>query len=322
MNALNVFELQRKFPCARVLVVGDLMLDEYLSGSVTRISPEAPVPVIDLKSRRHVAGGAANVAMNIRTLRGLATIVGLVGCDPSAKILRSLLENANIPTAGLVESAGRGTISKTRIVAGQQQIVRIDSEDRSIPPPELQAAIVATVSKLLPEHDICILSDYAKGTLTDFVCASIIKLANESAKQVIVDPKGQGFGKYLGCSLITPNLLEAGAAVGIAIEVEADLLEAGRRLRAVLPSSSVLITRGAEGMTLFEGAEDPVTVRALARRVFDVVGAGDTVVATLALALATSLPLPLAMRLANVAASVVVGKPGTATTTIEELFEN
>lgn len=319
---MKLSELQARFQAAKVLVVGDLMLDEYLLGTVSRISPEAPVPVLDVKSRTHVAGGAANVAVNIRTLSGVVTLVGMVSGDAAGEHLRRILGGWGVSLSGLVDSGARGTICKTRIIAGQQQIVRIDHEDRSVLSMEVQAKIAATTFALLPEHDICVLSDYAKGTLSDSVCKSVIESAKAFGKPVIVDPKGKLFQKYRGCSIITPNLNEAAVAVGISIEDQHTLLEAGRQLMVALPGTRVLITRGADGMTLFSDSYEPITVPALARRVFDVVGAGDTVVATLALALGSGLSSEVSMRLATVAASIVVGKPGTATTTIKELFEN
>lgn len=295
------------------------MLDEYLIGNVSRISPEAPVPVLDAKSRRHVAGGAANVAANIRSLGGSVSIVGLIGMDTHGEGLTRILSEAGIGLHGLIAEESRRTISKTRIVAGQQQIVRIDHEDRSPLTAELQAKVIATAETLIGGHDVCVLSDYAKGLLTNTVCGAIIGAAKALGKPVVVDPKGRSFEKYLGCTLLTPNSHEAAMAAGITIEDETTLNTAGQYLVELLPGSQILITRGAEGMTLFYGSAGPVTVPALARRVFDVVGAGDTVVATLSVALAGGLTTEAAMGLASVTASIAVSKPGTATVTIEEI---
>lgn len=311
-------ELQPKFRNAHVLVIGDVMLDEYVVGAVSRISPEAPVPVLDVRSRYFSAGGAANVAMNVASLGAQVHLVGLIGKDSAGQSLRELLHANSISDQWLVEAPDRGTICKTRIVAGQQQICRIDHEVRSPIPSALLSAILDVVTSTIGLCSVVVLSDYAKGILTDACCREIIQLAH--GKQIIVDPKSKDFTKYAGCSLITPNLSEASAAAGIAIDSEESLHQAGAQLMAQLPAANVLITRGPEGMTLFRpGTADHLTIPTQARKVFDVVGAGDTVAATLAVALAAEVPLPEAIHLANLAAGIVVEKTGTATVTFDEL---
>jgi D-beta-D-heptose 7-phosphate kinase/D-beta-D-heptose 1-phosphate adenosyltransferase len=307
-----------KFDKAHILVIGDVMLDEYVVGAVSRISPEAPVPVLDVRSRYFSAGGAANVAMNIASLGAHVYLVGIIGNDPAGHSLRELLRSNSISDRYLVEAPDRGTISKTRIVAGQQQICRIDHEERSPIPDVLLTRLLDVVTSTLDLCSVVVLSDYAKGILTDECCREIIRGAH--GKQIIVDPKSKDFSKYAGCSLITPNLSEASAAAGISIDSEESLQQAGLLLLAKLPGANVLITRGPEGMTLFQpGKPGHVTIPTQARKVFDVVGAGDTVAATLAVALASEVPLPEAIHLANLAAGIVVEKTGTATVTFDEL---
>jgi rfaE bifunctional protein kinase chain/domain len=311
-----------KFRSARVLVIGDVMLDEYVVGAVSRICPEAPVPVLDVRSRYSSAGGAANVAMNIAGLGASVALVGLAGDDAAGRVLRELLQRESIPVTGLVDAGDRGTISKTRIVAGQQQICRIDHETKSDVPAGLIDRLIDVSKDLMRSNSLVVLSDYAKGVLTERFCHEIISFAQASGKVVIVDPKNKSFRKYLGCTVITPNVTEASVASGIEINSEHALYEAGRALVEQLPGSNVLITRGPDGMALFESGSEAVSIPTEARRVFDVTGAGDTVVATLAVALAGGLPFREAVGWANVAAGIVVEKPGTATVSLEELFSH
>lgn len=314
--------LQKRFRSLSILIVGDVMLDEYISGSVSRISPEAPVPVLDVQGRRHVLGGAANVAANVASLGGNATLVGLAGSDSAGDILRGLLSRSGIRTDGLIDSGERCTICKTRIVAGQQQIVRIDHEVKTAVSAGLLQAAIDTAKNLLDSKDVVVLSDYAKGLLTDALCAAVIEEAKARGVPVIVDPKSRDFRRYRGCTVITPNLSEASHASGITIDSEETLDLAGAQLLRQLPGTNILITRGADGMTLFHGRDASITVPTVARQVYDVVGAGDTVIATLAACVGAGIPLPQAMRLANIAAGIVVGKPGTATTTVDEILSH
>jgi D-beta-D-heptose 7-phosphate kinase/D-beta-D-heptose 1-phosphate adenosyltransferase len=258
--------------------------------------------------------------MNVASLGATVHLAGLAAQDAAGHSLRSLLRAASISDRHLVDAPDRGTISKTRIVAGQQQICRIDHEVRTGISDVLLQRLMDVIAAAIDSSDIVVLSDYAKGTLTNPCCEKVIQLARAHAKQVIVDPKSKDFRKYSGCSLITPNLSEASTAAGILIDSEEALHRAGVILMRQLPGAGVLITRGPDGMALFqEGEPIPFTIPTVARRVFDVVGAGDTVVATLAVALAAARPLREAIRLANFAAGVVVEKPGTATVTMDEL---
>lgn len=312
--------LSERFRAARILVVGDVMLDEYVIGAVSRISPEAPVPVLDVRSRYSSAGGAANVAMNVASLGATVYLAAITGNDSAGISLRQLLRARAVSHEYLVKDRERGTISKTRIIAGQQQICRIDHEERSDISPSLLDKLLNAIAEPLNLCNIVVLSDYAKGTLTAECCRQIILLASAAGKPVIVDPKSKDFRKYLGCTLITPNLHEASTAADMSIDTAESLNRAGHKLMAQLPAASILITRGPDGMALFQpGHPDPLAIPTEARKVFDVVGAGDTVVATLAVALAAEVPLPEAVQYANLAAGIVVEKPGTATLTFDEL---
>lgn len=308
------------FQGKRVLVVGDLMLDEYLVGDVRRISPEAPVPIVDITHRAHVPGGASNVAANIASAGGTPVLVGVVGKDENANHLKAVLQSQNVGTDALVTASDRPTITKTRIVSGQQQIVRIDRETKSGVSGTLADEVLHRFAVSLASVDACILSDYAKGLLTSAICREMIAQASKKGKPVVVDPKGVDFTKYAGCTVMTPNLREAELAAKISLQADSDLFTAADRLRAALGEhSALLVTRGADGMTLFRTGEPAAHVPALAHEVFDVTGAGDTVVSILTLALASGAPMNEAMLLANLAASIVVQKTGTATVSAEEL---
>jgi rfaE bifunctional protein kinase chain/domain len=303
-------------------VGGDVMMDDYIIGSVSRISPEAPVPVVDVHTRKYVLGGAANVAANMAALGSRVSVTGLVGSDDPGQRLRGLLAGMDIECAGLVDSGDRYTICKTRIVAGRQQIVRIDHEMKSEVPASLMDAAVESARRCISRADVLVLSDYAKGLLSEAFCAFAIAEGLRRQVPIVVDPKSEDFRKYRGCTVITPNLLEAGRAAGIHIDSEAALCAAGRRLLEILPGTNILITRGADGMSLFREGQDPMTVPTVARQVYDVTGAGDTVVATLATALGAGIGLRHAIKLANVAAGIVVDKPGTATATVTEILSH
>jgi rfaE bifunctional protein kinase chain/domain len=306
----------------RILVVGDLMLDEYLAGEVRRISPEAPVPIVEITHRAHVPGGASNVAANIASLGGQPILLGVVGPDENADCLKMVLKSLNVQTDAIITALDRPTTTKTRIVSGQQQIVRLDREGKKPISGALAEKVLATFSTALETVDACVLSDYAKGLLTPSLCHQMVARACSQCKPLVVDPKGADFRKYAGCTVITPNLREVEIAANVSIESDADLLTAANRLRAILgPDSALLVTRGAEGMTLFQDGQSVIHVTAVAQEVFDVTGAGDAVSSTLALALACGAPMNEAILLSNLAASIVVQKAGTATVTIGELRE-
>ena len=300
------------FSKTRLLVVGDVMLDRYWFGEVSRISPEAPVPVVHVNKEEVRPGGAANVARNIVALGGKVSLLSVVGTDEAGQTLRSLLEEAGVAT-GLHDDANIHTTVKLRVLGRQQQLLRIDFE--TAPSHEVLQAKLDDFERQLPEHDLVILSDYGKGGLTHIT--KMIELAKKAGKRVLVDPKGDDYARYDGASLLTPNRAELREVVG-KWAGEADLKVKAEKLRETLGLEALLLTRSEEGMTLFR-PEGVFNQAAKAREVFDVSGAGDTVIATLALMLASGADYPEAVRVANLAASIVVGKLGTAVVTRDEL---
>ncbi|MGY8627397.1 D-glycero-beta-D-manno-heptose-7-phosphate kinase [Chromobacterium violaceum] len=298
---------------AKVLVVGDVMLDRYWFGDVSRISPEAPVPVAKIGRSEERAGGAANVARNIAGLGGKATILSVVGDDEAADALERLLGDDGIVTS-FKRDANIATTVKLRVVARQQQLIRLDFEDA--PSHEILADKLEEFTDIVAAHDVVILSDYGKGGLTHV--AEMIQLARAAGKPVLIDPKGDDYSKYAGATLLTPNRSEFRQVAG-SWKDEASLTAKAQALRAELNLDALLVTRSEEGMTLFR-AEGALHQPTFAREVYDVSGAGDTVIGTLGLALAAGQPLPVAMNLANAAAGVVVGKLGTAVCSQQELF--
>ena len=311
--------LLRSMRGRRVLVLGDVMLDEFLWGRVARISPEAPVPVVEIQRESFHVGGAGNVARNVRALEGEAALVGVVGKDAAASRLRDELRAAGVEDA-LVEASGRPTTVKTRIVAHHQQVCRADRERSDELAKALEDAVVARIAGALRTADALVVSDYQKGVVTRRVMRSAVALARRRRVPVLVDPKVRHFGFYRGATIVTPNLLEAEQASGVRIRDEADLRGAGERLLRSLRCRAVLITRGEQGMSLFEAGRRLVHIPVAEREVFDVTGAGDTVIATLSLALCAGASLPQAAALANDAAGVVVAKLGTATVSPDELI--
>lgn len=301
------------FSRGRVLVVGDVMLDRYWHGSTNRISPEAPVPIVKVEGDEFRAGGAGNVALNAASLGATAELVGLVGRDEAALLLRKRLEAAGV-TCRLLEAPQHPTITKLRIISRHQQLIRLDFEE-SFGVLE-SAGIEGAFEAALPGHGAVVLSDYGKGTLAQV--GSLIRVARERAVPVIVDPKGTDFGRYCGATVITPNLAEFEAVVGHCGD-EPTLVTRGEALRDALDLEALLITRSERGMTLLQRGLPPLNLPAHARDVFDVTGAGDTVVAVLGAGLACGQTLAEATALANVAAGIVVAKLGTASVSIDEL---
>lgn len=302
----------------RVLVLGDLMLDEFLWGRVSRISPEAPVPVVEVTRRSDHLGGAGNVAANVRSLGGEPTLVGLVGDDAPGGRVREALAVAGI-AARLVVVPGRPTTLKTRIVAHHQQVVRADIEDASEATGRQALALFEAAQEALDGCGALVISDYQKGVVSAALLARVLPLARRRRVPVLVDPKPRHFRRYRNVTVVTPNLQEAEQATGLRLRDEAQLLKGGRRILAMLGCQAALVTRGEHGLSLIERGRPPLHVEAAAREVFDVTGAGDTVIATLGLALAAGASLAEAAVLANLAAGVVVGKLGTAQATPAEL---
>ena len=297
----------------RVLVVGDVMLDRYWFGAVERISPEAPVPVLHVNREEERLGGAANVALNVKTLGGQATLLSMLGQDEPAQRLQALLQQQGIATV-LGQDPRLQTIVKLRLIGRAQQLLRVDFEQE--PDHEVLAQMLADFERELPRHDVVLFSDYGKGGLAHI--PRMIELARAASKPVLVDPKGSDYARYQGASLITPNRAELMQVVG-SWQDEAELERKAQGLRERLGLQALLLTRSEEGMSLFE-PERVSHVKAQVREVADVTGAGDTVIATMALMLACGQPLDQAMEIANRAGGLVVAKFGTATVSHEELF--
>ena len=305
--------LKEKLSQARVLVVGDAMLDRYLFGDVERISPEAPVPVVRVTREEARLGGAANVALNIKSVGADVTLITVVGNDESAGKLQQLLQDKGV-AAILGRDPNLHTCVKLRVIGRAQQLVRVDFESQ--PDHEVLADMLADYTRALPQHAAVLFSDYGKGGLAHI--PRMIELARAAGKTVLVDPKGVDYARYAGATVITPNRSELSQVVG-GWSSEAQLEARAQALRESLHLDSLLLTRSEEGMSLFD-ASGHVRVAAKAREVFDVTGAGDTVIATVAALLACGVSLREALPIANRAAGLVVGKFGTATVSYEELF--
>ena len=301
------------FSLGRVLVVGDLMLDRYWHGGTSRISPEAPVPVVSINDVEQRAGGAGNVAVNIAALEGSVEILALVGDDEPASTLETLLGDAQV-NCHLVAIEGRRTITKLRVMSRNQQLIRLDLEDIFSSSESEQLKL--KYQQRLADCDVVVLSDYGKGTLSD--TPALIASARAADKKVLVDPKGSKFSIYKDATLITPNQAEFESVVGICSS-ESEFMAKGEKLRSELNLDGLLVTRSDKGMVLFERSQEPFIQATRAREVYDVTGAGDTVVAALATALAANCTLVEATQIANLAAGIVVRKMGTATTSIEEI---
>ncbi|GMR00875.1 MAG: bifunctional D-glycero-beta-D-manno-heptose-7-phosphate kinase/D-glycero-beta-D-manno-heptose 1-phosphate adenylyltransferase HldE [Gammaproteobacteria bacterium] len=301
------------FESAKVLVVGDLMLDRYWHGGTSRISPEAPVPVVHVNENEERAGGACNVALNIATLGAQCTVMGLCGDDEAAATLEILLEKAGV-NPKFVRMPENATVTKLRVMSRSQQLMRLDFEDGFIG--QDLSRLEKDFESQLKDHNIVVCSDYGKGSLRQV--KRLIEMCNEKNIPVLVDPKGSDFEKYTGASLITPNLSEFETVVG-SCETEDDLVAKADRLSKQFNIEALLVTRSEHGMSLMQQGYDPVHIPTQAREVFDVTGAGDTVISTLAASLGAGVSLERAMVLSNLAAGVVVAKSGTASVSLSEL---
>ena len=315
---MNLIE---NFSNTKILVIGDVMLDCYWWGNVTRISPEAPVPVVRLRSETYVPGGAANVAMNTAGLGAKTFLVGIVGDDSEARQICDGIERAGISAKYLVVSKERPTNIKTRVVAHNQQVVRVDREVTSELSANESKNLVNVISRLMGEIDVVIVSDYAKGVLSNESLEHIFALAAEGKKRVVVDPKGKDFLKYKGATILTPNRMEAAEACKLEPESNDLVDRAGRLLLNDLDLEAILITQSEHGMTLFERGRAIHHYEAVSKEVYDVTGAGDTVAATLGVSLAAGASLHEAARFANIAAGVVVQQVGTAAITKHSLVD-
>jgi len=302
-----------------LLVIGDLMVDEYLWGEVDRISPEAPVPVVNIRRESYTLGGAGNVVNNLVGLGARVSIMGIAGSDQWGRLLIEHLNRLNVDATGVIWDGDRPTIRKTRIIGANQQMLRIDREDITPLHQRYLKPVYSRFEEKIPAADAVIVSDYGKGLITDHLMETITTIARKHGKPLIADPKGMVFTKYAGATLLTPNKKEAGLAAGIDITDEKTLIRAGRRLIDQAQPDALLITCGKEGMVLIETNQAPYWIKAKAQQVFDVSGAGDTVVAMMGLGIASGMTLSESATLANTAAGIVVGKIGTATVSPEEL---
>jgi D-beta-D-heptose 7-phosphate kinase/D-beta-D-heptose 1-phosphate adenosyltransferase len=308
-----------RFAGRRVLVVGDLMVDEYLRGEVERISPEAPVQVVHVQQEESTLGGAANVVHNLAALGARVAVAAIAGQDRAGRLLARRLQRLGVDGEGLVTERGRPTTRKTRVVAGGQHVLRIDRESRQAIAGASLEGLQAFVSRRVPESDAVLISDYGKGVVVPPLVACAVRAAALRGVPVIVDPKGRDYGKYRGATLLTPNLQEAALAAGMELGDAARLAQAAERIREVAGVAHLLVTCGKEGMALFEAGAAMRRIGARARQVVDVSGAGDTVLALLGLGLGSGLSLVESAELAAVGAGVVVAKAGTAPLTLAEL---
>ena len=312
-----------KFRRLRILIIGDVGIDRYTHGVVERISPEAPVPIVRVTEETLKLGLAANVAENIATFGAEVDLVGLIGDDRFSGDFLKLLKSKGVATTGLIEDSSRRTIVKERVVSDRQQLLRIDHEITGTISPEIERAIIRKVERLAGTADCMIIQDYAKGMLTPTLMERLIEIARVEELPVAVDPNSKSVAElYRGCTFLTPNLREAEALTGMKITDDLSLQTAGRRLLERTLSTQVVVTRGKDGMAIFEkGSRDIKLIPTYAREVYDVSGAGDTVIALMALATAAGMKIEDAAILGNLGAGVVVGKRGTATVDGDELRE-
>ncbi|MBI2650115.1 D-glycero-beta-D-manno-heptose-7-phosphate kinase [Candidatus Woesearchaeota archaeon] len=314
----RLLKILEQFRNKKILVVGDIMLDKYIWGEVSRISPEAPVQVVHVQRETYAPGGASNVASNISALSGKAHMVGIVGNDEAKKVLIEELKNRGIDTNGILIDNDKPTTQKVRIVGRSQQLLRVDYEKKEHVHQNIERSVIAFFEKIIREIDVAVISDYAKGVITQEICGKLVQIAREHKKAIIVDPKPKHRDFYSNVTLITPNNAEASEMTGIEDGNDDAVLEMGPKLVKYL-NTNVLITRGEKGMSLFEKDGNVTHVPAKAKEVYSLIGAGDTVVATIALALASGASLEEAATIANIAAGIKVGKIGTASVSIDEI---
>ncbi|HBH96172.1 MAG TPA: D-glycero-beta-D-manno-heptose-7-phosphate kinase [Candidatus Omnitrophica bacterium] len=320
LNPERLRRLIAAFSKPKILVVGDCMLDEFIWGQVNRISPEAPVPVVWVQSESVMPGGAANVANNIRSLGGRVQMAGVIGTDPWGDTLVETLTKRGIGTEGLLREPSRATTVKTRVIAHHQQVVRVDRESRPALNPAIVKRMAGAVRKQLEMVDAVIIEDYGKRVITRELLQQVVPLMRSRRKLITVDPKEEHFDLYQEVTAITPNRAEASAMVGRRLETEQEVRQAGGELVRRLRCEAVVMTLGEDGMCVMEQHGRCTRIPTVAQEVFDVAGAGDTVIATLTLALASGASMPEAAVLANYAAGIVVGKLGVATAAPEELL--
>lgn len=314
-------DLLATFSGKRIAVVGDLMVDRYYWGTVNRVSPEAPVPVVDVVSESVRLGGAANVANNIQNLGGEPCLVGLIGDDHGGKLCLEMLKEQGLDTSGVVLDASRPTTTKTRVIAHAQHVVRIDNESKADCPEHLQHQLIDAVKYNIQKLDGIILEDYNKGTMTEHVIREVIAVATKYGKIITVDPKFNHFLDYKNVTVFKPNRREVEEVLGGRITTVEEIERAGKRLLEMLSSQSVLVTRGEDGMSLFESGGAVTHLESMAEKVKDVSGAGDTVISTLTMSLAGGATVREASALANCAAGIVVGSVGIVPIQVKDLVD-
>ena len=327
MTIDQIQDFLSQLPQINALVIGDLMLDEYLWGKTGRISPEAPVPVVDITREDLRLGGAGNVVNNLQVLGCRVAVCSVIGDDSDGRVLQSQLEcNEDIDTSGIIFDPTRKTSRKTRIIASNQQMMRIDRESRTPLSSETEAQLLTNILKRIQatdngqKIDVIFLSDYGKGILTDSVLTQVIQAGRLKGIPVVVDPKGNDYRRYRGATLLTPNRAEASEAANIEINDEETLAAAGRKILTEVELDALVLTRSEEGMSLFQQNKDQINLATRAREVFDVSGAGDTVLALIGIGLAASLSLKQAAIVANIGAGIVVAKVGTSTVSCQEIL--
>lgn len=317
---MDYLKIINRFKKKNILVIGDLILDHYIWGKVNRISPEAPVPVVEVARESFMLGGAANVAHNIVSLGGRASVIGINGKDVAGEALVNMLDQKGVDCSGIFDS-NRPTTLKTRVIAHNQQVVRFDREDSKYIEGKILKGVLDYINSVIPGHDAIIISDYKKGMVTSELIKGILRNPRAKKMFIAVDPKVGHFGFYRGVSLITPNEMEAASGSNIEIKDDKTLVSAGKILMRKVGCRVVLVTRGRHGMSLFE--KNRITnIPTVARKVFDVTGAGDTVISAFTLAYAAGASMEQAAVVANHAAGIVVGEVGTAVATPEQLFES
>jgi len=320
LNHQDLIPFIERFSNAKILCVGDVMLDHFIYGDVNRISPEAPIPVVRVSHERSMLGGAGNVVRNLSSLGAQTVLLTVVGADSSADLIGKELNGLANCALHAVTDASRKTSAKTRFISGSQQLLRVDNESTHSISDVILSELLAQFEKLVAACDVVILSDYAKGLLKEERASRFIAVARKADRPMFVDPKGRDFGRYRGASLVKPNLQELAEATNLPVSSDAAVEEAALRLIEENELGAVLVTRGGLGMMLVRPDVAVVSLKAVAREIFDVSGAGDTVAATFAAGVASGMAMEDAMRVANVAAGLVVAKVGTATTTQEQLL--
>jgi D-beta-D-heptose 7-phosphate kinase/D-beta-D-heptose 1-phosphate adenosyltransferase len=308
-----------RFRQIRAMVIGDLMIDEYLWGRVDRISPEAPVPIVAVERENHTLGGAGNVINNLTAMGANVSAIGTAGTGKAGRMILEKLAELSVHTHGIISEPDRPTTLKTRIIASSQQVLRIDREVKRPISPGTLTRLMAIMTSMMDQVDLIIISDYDKGLVTPELVRHAVDLARRHGVMILADPKALRFDKYARVSVLTPNQKEAAVAVNMEITTLEDLFAAGRRLLETVPLERLVITCGKDGMVLFEQGKEPHVIASRARQVFDVSGAGDTVISLLGLGLASGASFLDSAAVANAGAGIVVGKVGTATPTIAEL---